>query len=112
MKFRAPECARWNDGTLSPSNARKGSHALDADRAASLHQKLLSHAAGNVTLKVLPRPDSLSTEIVPPFAFAIDFAMARPSPVPRFPVRGFAVVKKRSKIFGNNSRSIPAPSSR
>ena len=38
-------------------------------------------ACGKVTTNVLPRPSSLSTAIVPPWASTSSLAMAKPSPV-------------------------------
>ena len=45
-------------------------------------RKGVTERAGRVTVKMLPLPGELSTVIVPPWASAIHFPMARPRPVP------------------------------
>ncbi len=56
----------------------------------------------------VPRPDSLSTSIIPPDSLTMRCTVAKPSPVPS---PGFLVVKKGSNSRARVSASIPQPSS-
>ena len=56
---------------------------------------------GSEKAKVLPFPEALFTQMRPPWASTIPFAIASPSPAP--PRRFRVVCQKRSKIL---SRSV------
>src|SRR5450759_3771894 len=65
--------------------------------------------AGRVTVKVVPRPSSDSTSMRPLCRSTMPRLIAKPSPTP-CPLS--FVVRKGSKICGNASGAMPAPSSR
>ncbi len=44
--------------------------------------KSISISTGNITIKLLPSPGSLSTHILPPWALTIAFVMVSPIPAP------------------------------
>ena len=65
-------------------------------------------AAGNPTWNVEPLPTSLWTEMVPPWAVAMAWQIARPSPVLRSGPIG-RVVKNGSKMRPRTSGAMPTP---
>ena len=70
-----------------------------------------SGTPGSVTKKVEPRPGSLSTQIRPPWAWAIFWQMASPAPVPSYSSRVWRR-RKSWKILAWNWGSMPIPLSR
>src|SRR5713226_6411872 len=61
---------------------------------------------GKYTLKVVPWPGSLYTQIHPPLCLTIPYTVASPRPVP---LPAGLVVKKGSKIWRRVFSSIPCP---
>ena len=70
-----------------------------------------SAASGRLTKNVEPTPGVLSTQIRPPWAWAIFWQMASPAPVPSYSSRVWSR-RKSSKIRAWNLGSIPIPLSR
>src|SRR4029450_7991428 len=68
-------------------------------------QAVGAHAAGSTKRIVVPRPGSLSAEIVPPWAWTRLFAIASPSPEPR----DSGERAKRSNTCASSSGAMPSP---
>lgn len=67
---------------------------------------------GSVTVKVLPRPGSLSTDTDPPRASAVFFTRESPRPLPRyFREMEASACTKRSNMPSYRSFAMPMPSS-